>query len=199
MDLTASISENLIHFGGHEAAGGFAFVDGRQEEIEKLLNQNYKDLFLNNVESNNKEDKNNSKKINNKDEEVSKKESKENGERNIRSESNSEIKFDYEYRGEDLYKLYLEQEKLSPFGMGNLAPVFKLVGESSVREFGDNNKHIEVSVKIIEGNNLGQIQIIKWNADKNIKDKVRNSKIFYANLEKDNWKNGYKFMLVDCE
>ena len=60
-----------------------------------------------------------------------------------------------------------------------------------------------MSVKIIEGSHLGQVQIIKWNADKKLKDKLKNNistkKIFYANLEKDNWKNGHKFMLVDCE
>lgn len=193
MDLTASIQEKLIHFGGHEMAGGFAFANGLQEEIKKLLNINYKKLYgekkENILNKKNKINKNKEKNLDN---------SEEIKLENIKRESN-EIIFDYEYRGENLYKLFLEQEKLSPFGIGNLAPVFKLEGESAVREFGENNKHIEISIKIIQGINLGQIQIIKWNADKNIKDKLKNSKIFYANLEKDNWKNGYRFMLVDCE
>ncbi len=181
MNLTASIQEKLIHFGGHEMAGGFAFLNGMQEEIKDLLNKNYEKLY--------------SKKENNILEKIN---IKNNSEENI-----NKIIFDYEYKGENLYKLYLEQEKLSPFGMGNLAPIFKLVGESTIREFGENNKHLEVGVKILEGNNLGQVQIIKWNADKKLKDKIKNNKnskqIFYANLEKDNWKNGYRFMLVDCE
>lgn len=180
MDLTASAQESLIHFGGHEMAGGFAFVNGKQEDIKNILNINYEKLYFKNKSS----EKNN----------FSLKEEIEN---------KTKIIFDYEYGGENLYKLYLEQEKLSPFGMGNSAPIFKLEGMSAVREFGENNKHIEVSVKIIGGSDLGQVQIIKWNADKRLKDKLKNNisakKIFYANLEKDNWKNGYKFMLVDCE
>ena len=203
MDLTASISDKLIHFGGHEAAGGFAFIDGKQEEVEKLLNQNYKKLFLDNKENSKTKIKN---KVRDISKEVIKKESeksKEGSKKNIVENNASEIKFDFEYKGENLYKLYQEQVKLSPFGMGNNAPVFKLVGEGSVREFGENNKHIEVSVKIIEGSHLGQVQIIKWNADKKLKDKLKNNistkKIFYANLEKDNWKNAHRFMLIDCE
>jgi single-stranded-DNA-specific exonuclease len=158
MDLTASIKDSLLHFGGHEMAGGFSFIDGKQEEVGRKLNQNYKTLFDSNVTQETHE---------------------------------SKTWHDFEYQGERLKDIYEEQEKLAPFGMANLAPIFKLKGEVKMREFGENKKHIELSVN--------NISIIKWNADKNIKDKIKNAKIFYANLEKDSWKNGHRFMLLDCE
>ena len=158
MDLTASIRDSLLHFGGHEMAGGFSFVDGKQEEIGRKLNENYKTLFEGIV---------------------------------TQETDESKTWHDFQYQGERLKDIYKEQEKLSPFGMANLAPIFKLEGEVKTREFGENKKHIELSVN--------NISIIKWNADKNIKDKIKNAKIFYANLEKDNWKNGHRFMLLDCE
>jgi len=161
MDLTASIKDKLIHFGGHEMAGGFAFLDGKQDEIRIVLNKNYNELFLSNVTQ------------------------------ETQIEKKKEIVFDFEYSGESLSSLYKEQEKLSPFGIANLAPIFKMTGDFSLREFGENKKHIELANK--------GVSIIKWNADNNIKDKIKSSKIFYCNLEKDNWKNGYRFMLVDCE
>ena len=158
MDLTASIKDILIHFGGHEMAGGFAFVDGRQHEVRDRLNESYEMLVTANVTQETVETK---------------------------------ILYDLDYQGEKLRTIYEEQDLLSPFGMGNAAPVFKVEGDLKMREFGENKKHVELSVN--------NISIIKWNADKNIKDKIKSSKRFYVNLEKDNWKNGYRFMLLDCE
>ncbi len=158
MDLAASIKDTLLHFGGHEMAGGFAFVDGKQDEVKDRLNKSYELLIALDV-----------------------------------TQETSEVKtlYDFDYKGENLKTIYEEQEKLSPFGMGNVAPVFKMEGDVKVREFGENKKHVELSIN--------NISIIKWNAGKNIKDKIKSGKTFYANLEKDNWKNGYRFMLLDCE
>lgn len=41
-DFAASASQFLIHFGGHEGAGGFALVKDNLEEFEKALKKNYK-------------------------------------------------------------------------------------------------------------------------------------------------------------
>lgn len=158
MDLAVSVKDMLIHFGGHEMAGGFAFLNGKQDEIKDGLNKSYKILLAESV---------------------------------TQETSEVEVLYDFDYNGESLKAIYEEQEKLSPFGMANSAPIFKMHGVVNVREFGENKKHIELSVN--------NVSIIKWNADKNIKDKIKSSKIFYANLEKDNWKNGYRFMLIDCE
>lgn len=158
MDLAVSIKDTLIHFGGHETAGGFAFIDGKQDEVKDGLNKSYETLIALAV---------------------------------TRETSEVKTPYDFDYQGENLKTIYEEQEKLSPFGMGNLAPVFKMEGDIKMREFGENKKHIEISVN--------NISIIKWNADKSIKDKIKSSKIFYANLEKDNWKNGYRFMFLGCE
>ena len=158
IDLTASIKDKLIHYGGHEMAGGFAFINGKQEEIKDELNKNYKTLFAESV---------------------------------TQETSAAEVVHDFDYNSESLKAIYEEQEKLSPFGIANSAPIFKMQGIVNMREFGENKKHIELSVN--------NVSIIKWNADRNIKDKIKKSKIFYANLEKDNWKNGYRFIFLDCE
>jgi single-stranded-DNA-specific exonuclease len=167
MELTSTISEDLLHFGGHEAAGGFSFENGKQNSIRLKLNKNYKRILK--------------------------------GRELVKSEVSKAVDlayFDYEYKGENLTGIYGEQSKLAPFGIGNPAPIFKLIGNSFVREFGQNNKHIEINVKVGGGS---ATTIIKWNADPRLKEKVKNSKAFYANLEKDNWRNAYRFILLDCE
>jgi single-stranded-DNA-specific exonuclease len=115
-DLTASISHEILHFGGHEFAGGFSFENGKQKTVSDLLELNYLKLPKKQTEDTSLD-----------------------GVVNI---------VDMEVNGREVnYNFYMSLRKLSPFGIGNLAPVFKIKGKlEKVREFGKNKEHIELTV-----------------------------------------------------
>jgi single-stranded-DNA-specific exonuclease len=139
-DLTASVKEKLITFGGHEAAGGFAFIDGLQEEIRISLLKNYS-LFVNDPKSTQEETSN-----------------------------ENEISYiDAEINARNVnFELYKGIRALAPFGIGNPAPILKIVGViKNVREFGSKKEHLEL--------NVDGISLIKFFVSEDEKNKLKSA------------------------
>lgn len=168
-DLSASISDMLIHFGGHEAAGGFAFENGKQEEIKKRLLENYdkyiidNEIFVNEI-------------LLDKDNNII---------NDNQVEKNIDLIIDMALNGggniinRDFYK---NMRILGPFGIGNTAPLFKIKYNqdivNGVREFGKNKEHIEI--------NINGLNCIKFFVNSEEKEKMKNSGELIGNIEYDN-------------
>ncbi|MDI9355110.1 MAG: hypothetical protein QM532_02815 [Cyanobium sp. MAG06] len=160
--MSASISDLLIHFGGHEAAGGFAFENGKQEEIKNRLLANYdkyiidNEIFVSDILS----DKGN----NHIDDKV---------------DIVIDMSVDKNVINKDFYKMV---RKLAPFGIGNNAPIFKIKYNNntikSYREFGKNKEHIEI--------NINGLNCIKFFVNNDEKEGIINSGELIGNIEYDN-------------
>ena len=148
-------SDLLLHFGGHEEAGGFAIEKSKIESFKALLNENFKPLLVD-------------------------------GDKKLEV-----IHLKAENINSNLLKS-IEQYK--PFGVGNTAPIFAIKDDYSVRRFGENNKHLEISFK-----SNPNLKAIKWNVDQVLVSKIANSAYILGNLKKDKYKGGVQLMITDIK
>ena len=170
-DLSASVKDELIHFGGHEAAGGFAFIDGKQDIIKSMLINNYDKYILENgiFES----------EILSENELIEK-------ENNIKIDITIQMNIDGEVIDMGFYNKVRE---LGPFGIGNMSPVFKIIGNiDKIREFGKNKEHIEV--------NVGGLSCIKFFVTRDEIEKIKSQNEFIGNIEYDNWTGGIRLKMI---
>jgi single-stranded-DNA-specific exonuclease len=167
-DLTASAKEYIVHFGGHEAAGGFAFSKENIDKVKETLNINY-EMFVNVTQETQKDE--------------SKTEIISIGEKN---KSKVEVFLSPEQVNSNLLMSF---RKLAPFGIGNPAPICQISGNViNAREFGKNKEHIEL--------NVGGLSAIKFFIKDNEKDILKNGKVFIGSIEKDNWSGKIRLRLI---
>ena len=170
-NLTSSIKDKLVHFGGHEAAGGFAFENGRQDEIKELLINNYNKNIIDN--------------------EIFSTEILLENELNTKEQKEEyidlivDIKSNRDLISKDFYK---EMRTLGPFGIGNNAPLIKIVGDiKDIRIFGKNKEHIEV--------NVNGLSCIKFFVTRDEIEKIKSQNEFIGNIEYDNWSGGLRLKM----
>ncbi len=168
VQLMSACADTLIHFGGHEQAGGFAIIKDKIKDFEKKLKEEYEK---------------HQKSLAEKKEEKARLE-------NISLEINKEKSFDLALNSQSITEsLFREINKLSPFGMANLAPIIKLEGDlKNVRLFGDKKQHIELSV---DG-----VSCIKFSVSEAEKEKLIGQKFWLGFIERDIFKGGLKIRLV---
>lgn len=160
VQLMSLCSDTLLHFGGHEEAGGFAVDKNNIETFKQKLFEVYKKEKVNFKEK-----------------------------KNIFL---PEIKIEAKYINNSFYK---DLQKFSPFGVGNINPVFEIVGNIlAVREFGENKNHIEI--------NLSGVSCVKFNITEKEKDYFKiftlenNVQTIIGQIEWDNFKNKVKVKII---
>ena len=168
VQLMSVCADTLMHFGGHEQAGGFAIIKDKIKAFEKKLKDEYEKHQKSLAEK--------------------KEEKARLG--NISLEINKEKSFDLALNSQSITEsLFREINKLSPFGMANSAPIVKLEGEiKNVRLFGDKKQHIELSV---DG-----VSCIKFSVSEAEKEKLIGQKFWLGFIERDIFKGGLKIRLV---
>jgi single-stranded-DNA-specific exonuclease len=136
VEIMRAVKEGiLIQFGGHKHSGGFAVSDDQIHFLDKYLVEAAELLKKTNVSTSDNIDS-----IDNIDDDI--------------DFIDAELSLD-----EINIELWNEIDKLSPFGIGNPAPVFilKNVTPTNVRIFGKGNEHIELIFKQKNGNKLSAI------------------------------------------
>ncbi len=119
VQVLSEVSDLLIHFGGHEAAGGFKVHESNIEKLRQKLNEIAKikglerESLYKNLES----------------------------KKEITLEKSFDIKLDHKSIDNDLYE---EIKLLGPFGMGNVAPSICVNGAYITSFFGKKKEHLEI-------------------------------------------------------
>ncbi len=157
VQLMSLCDDTLLHFGGHEEAGGFAIDKNNIENFKQKLFKVYKKEKINFKEK-----------------------------KNIFL---PEIKIEAKNISNSFYR---ELQKFSPFGAGNINPVFEITGNVvTLREFGENKNHIEI--------NLSGVSCIKFNTTEKEKEFYTNlsgSQKIVGQIEWDNFKNRVKVKII---
>ena len=124
VQVLSEVSDLLIHFGGHEAAGGFKVHESNIEMLRQKLNDIAKtkglereSLYKMQDTSNKTQDTNN------------------------KLKNNFDIKLIHESINNNLYE---EIKLLGPFGMGNAAPSICVNGTYKISFFGKRKEHMEI-------------------------------------------------------
>ena len=119
VQVLSEVADLLIHFGGHEAAGGFKVHESNIEKLRQKLNDIAKtkglerEILYKNLENKN---------------------------------STFDIELDHNSINNDLYE---EIKLLGPFGMGNVAPAIYVNGAYKISFFGKKKEHLEIKYEIL--------------------------------------------------
>lgn len=95
------------------------------------------------------------------------------------------------------WPLHRDISLLSPFGMGNTKPVFRIstVQVTSVRSFGKENNHVEIQLAAEEGASIRAFQFFKTAEDFTHVPKTGDTVHILATLERDTFRGPAKLVL----
>ncbi len=159
VQVLSEVSDLLIHFGGHEAAGGFKVHESNIEKLRNKLNEIAKTKGLERESLY----KNPQGCVLNKEATL---------------EKSFDIKLDYNSINNDLYE---EIKLIGPFGMGNVAPSICVNGAYKISFFGKAKEHLELK--------WGCLRAIKFFATTEDITNTQSSKAPIINLAWDSYRD----------